>query len=163
MVMPSKPTELLGRGYSKEQLETRKTNEEKLKGSSDKIHIVPKWLCKDAKKEYKKLIKEMSNTNVLTNIDIPVVAICADAYVKMQQANKVLLDEGILVEYTNKSGATNLNKHPALEVYGKYNDIYKKYLSEIGLSPSSRAKLSLINYEQEQDDELDNVIEGLRG
>lgn len=163
MVMPSKPTELLGRGYSKEQLETRRASEEKLRGSSDKIHIVPKWLCKDAKKEYKKLIKEMSNTNVLTNIDIPVVAICADAYVKMQQANKVLLDEGILVEYTNKAGATNLNKHPALEVYAKYNDIYKKYLSEIGLSPSSRAKLSLINYEQEQDDELDSVIQGLRG
>jgi len=160
---PTKPTELLGRGYSKEEIETRKYNEEKLKGESDKVHIAPKWLCKDAKKEYKRLVKELENTNILTNVDIGVVAIVADAYIKMNQANEILKKEGMLINHTNKAGAENLVKHPALEIYSKYNDIYKKYLVEIGLSPSSRAKLSMINIEKQEENKLKDLLQGLRG
>ena len=145
MAMPTKPTELLGRGYSKEEIDTRKYNEEKLKGESDKVHIAPKWLCKDA------------------NVDIGVVAIVADAYIKMNQANEILKKEGMLINHTNKAGAENLVKHPALEIYSKYNDIYKKYLVEIGLSPSSRAKLSMINIEKQEENKLKDLLQGLRG
>lgn len=163
MPMPSKPTELMVGHISKDELEQRKANEEALKGSSDKIHIPPKWLCKEGKKEYKRLVKELSNTNILTNVDIGVVAIVADAYIKMTQANEILIKEGMFMTYTNKAGADNLVKHPALEVYAKYNDIYKKYLVEIGLSPSSRAKLSMINTEKQEESKLQGLLQGLRG
>lgn len=158
----TKPINLTTGHRTKEEIQQRQEAEERLKGSSNKIHIVPKWLCKDGKKEYKRLIAELENTNILTNVDIGVVAICADAYVKMNQANEIIKKEGMLIEYTNKAGATNIIKHPALEVYAKYNDIYKKYLVEIGLSPSSRAKLSLINIENNNEKE-DPLLKILRG
>lgn len=158
----TKPINLTTGHRTKEEIQQRQEAEERLKGNSNKIHIVPKWLCKDGKKEYKRLVAELENTNILTNVDIGVVAICADAYVKMNQANEIIKKEGMLIEYTNKAGATNISKHPALEVYAKYNDIYKKYLVEIGLSPSSRAKLSLINIENNNEKE-DPLLKILRG
>ena len=81
----------------------------------------------------------------------------------MNQANEVLKKEGMLINHTNKAGAENLVKHPALEIYSKYNDIYKKYLVEIGLSPSSRAKLSMINIEKQEENKLKDLLQGLRG
>ena len=44
-------------------------------------------------------------------------------------------------------------EHPATKIYKQYNSIYKQYLMELGLSPSSRAKLSIINSNAEEEKE----------
>ena len=49
MAMPTKPTELLGRGYSKEEIETRKYNEEKLAQERIPGADSPKELLEKAK------------------------------------------------------------------------------------------------------------------
>ena len=151
MAMPSKPAELLGRGYSKEEIENRKLAEQTLQGNSDKVNIPPRWLCKDGKKEYKKLVKELENAKILTNVDIGVVATVADAYVKMAQANKIIQEEGLIITKLSDRGSESLIEHPATKIYKQYNSIYKQFLSEIGLSPASRAKLSIINVEKEKE------------
>ncbi len=147
----SKPVTLATGHRTKEEIQQRKENEEQLKCSTDKVHIAPKWLCKDAKKEYKKLIAELKDSEIITNIDIPVVAIIADAYVKMAQSNNILIEEGMFIKKVSDRGSENIVEHPAMKVYRQYNTIYKQYLVEIGLSPSSRAKLSLINTNAEED------------
>lgn len=152
----SKPIDLTTGNRTKKEIENRKLQEERLKGNSNLIDVVPKWLCKEAKKEYKKIIKELKNSNILTNIDIPIVAIVADAYVKMYQADMVIQKEGMFIKKISDRGAENLVEHPATKIYKQYNSIYKQYLMELGLSPSSRAKLSIINsnLEEEKEDAL---------
>lgn len=152
----TKPVALATGHRTKEEIQQRIENEERLKGNSNKVHIAPSWLCKDGKKEYRKLVKDLDSSDILTNVDIPVVAIIADAYAKMAQANDILKSEGMFIKKTSDRGAENLVEHPAMKVYRQYNTIYKQYLAEIGLSPSSRAKLSVINAnaEDEKNDPL---------
>lgn len=152
----SKPIDLTTGNRTKKEIENRKLQEERLKGNSNLINTVPKWLCKEAKKEYKKIIKELKNSDILTNVDIPIVAIVADAYVKMYQADMVIQKEGMFIKKISDRGAENLVEHPATKIYKQYNSIYKQYLMELGLSPSSRAKLSIINsnVEEEKEDAL---------
>lgn len=147
----TKPITLATGHRTKEEIQQRRENEERLRGSSNKVHIAPKWLCKDGMKEYRKLVKDLESSGILTNVDIPVVAIIADAYAKMSQANSVLKEEGMFIKKTSDRGAENIVEHPAMKVYRQYNTIYKQYLAEVGLSPSSRAKLSVINTNAEDD------------
>lgn len=147
----TKPVALATGHRTKDEVQRRIENEERLKGNSNKVHIAPSWLCKDGKKEYRKLVKDLESSDILTNVDVPVIAIIADAYAKMAQANDILKSEGMFVKKTSDRGAENLVEHPAMKVYRQYNTIYKQYLAEVGLSPSSRAKLSVINTNAEDD------------
>lgn len=147
---------------SKEELEQRKRSEELLKGSDDRIYKSPSWLCELGKQDYMKLVNDLKNLNILTNVDITVVAIVADAQAKMHQINEVIKEEGMFITKLSDRGSENIVEHPATKLYKQYNDIYKKYLSELGLSPSSRAKLGALN-QQVKEDEQDQLLKILNG
>ena len=135
---------------TKAEIEKRKKAEEKLTPNKDKIKC-PSWLDKEAKKEWKRIYKELEELNLLTNVDITALAIYCDAYSKYIQANKEIAEKGMFVEYTNKYGATNTIENPAVNAAKKYAEIIRKMCSEFGLTPSARAKLTLPKTEEEVD------------
>lgn len=145
---------------SKAELEERKKIEQQLKGSNDRVYEVPEWLCNLGKKEYTKLVNDLKSSEILTNVDVPIIAIVADAYAKMHQLNEVLKKEGLFITKLSDRGAENIVEHPATKLYKQYNSIYKQYLAELGLSPSSRAKLGALNQQvdKEQKDELLQIL-----
>lgn len=65
--------------------------------------------------------------------------------------------EGPIVEYTNKSGATNLIKNPALAVWDDLNTTALTYWKELGLTPSGYKKLG----EKPKDEELSGLAAAL--
>ena len=150
MARPPKPVDLRTGHLTKAEIESRKKAEESLKGLDDEIDKIPQWLDKDAKKIYKWLIKQLKEIGILTNLDIEIVAICADAQAKMHQANKLIQEQGLIVTHINRSGATTYIENPAIKIFQKYQQIYQKNIQELGLSPSARAKMSLIKVEQDK-------------
>lgn len=159
------PSSLVDRNISKiskEELENRRKAEESLKGSNDRIEEIPDWLCDLGKQEYIKLVNDLKSSEILTNVDIPVVAIVADAVAKMHQLNEILKIEGLFVTKLSDRGAENISEHPATKLYKQYNAIYKQYLAELGLSPSSRAKLGALN-QQAKAEEQDPLLAILNG
>ena len=142
---------------SKEELENRKQAEELLKGSNDRVEVIPDWLCDLGKKEYTNLVNDLKSSDILTNVDIPIVAIVADAIAKMHQLNEVLKIEGMFITKLSDRGSENVVEHPATKLYKQYNAIYKQYLAELGLSPSSRAKLGVVN-QQAREEEQDPLL-----
>lgn len=142
---------------SKEELENRKQAEELLKGSNDRVEVIPDWLCDLGKKEYTNLVNDLKSSDILTNVDIPIVAIVADAIAKMHQLNEVLKIEGMFITKLSDRGSENVVEHPATKLYKQYNAIYKQYLAELGLSPSSRAKLGVLN-QQAREEEQDPLL-----
>ena len=151
MARPPKPFSVIEGHRSKEEKEARRKAEESLRGLDDEIEKVPSWLDKDAKKIYRWMIKQLKEIGILTNLDIEIIAICADAQSKMHQANKIIQDQGLIVEHINRSGATTYIENPAIKIFQKYQQIYQKNIAELGLSPSARAKMSLIKLEQDKD------------
>ncbi|MEG1141832.1 MAG: phage terminase small subunit P27 family [Clostridia bacterium] len=142
---------------TKEELENRKQVEELLKGSNDRVEVVPDWLCNLGKEKYTNLVNDLKSSDILTNVDIPVVAIVADAIAKMHQLNEVLKIEGMFITKLSDRGSENIVEHPATKLYKQYNAIYKQYLAELGLSPSSRAKLGVLN-QQAKEEEQDPLL-----
>lgn len=156
------PVDLQTGHRTKAEIQDRKEAEESIKCDNDRVRQVPKWLDDIAQEEYIKLVDDLENSNVLTNVDIPVVAIVADAISKMQQLNEKIENEGMFITRVSDRGSVNLVEHPATRLYKQYNAIYKQYLGELGLSPSSRAKLGVLN-QKAQEEKQDPLLQILNG
>lgn len=139
---------------SKDELERRKKAEESLQFKNDKIKP-PQWLSDDAKRIFKKLIKEFEHNNLLTNVDVTSLAIYSDLYNDYIYCSKLIEEEGMMVEYTNKAAETNKVPHPLLTKKKQSFESMNKIASEFGLSPVARAKLAL-NLTPTKDDEESN-------
>lgn len=145
----SKPTELSTGKIGKEEIEKRKAQEEKLRGSSDLVYDPPKHLSKQEKELYIFLVEELRATGILNNLDITILETTVDAIAKMKEANKLIKKHGLIVE---KADGT-LQRNPASTIYKDYNSIFNKCCMEIGLSPSARARLSVINVNAQKESE----------
>lgn len=72
----------------------------------------------------------------------------ADAIANMQKCRDIIQKDGLIVEYTNNSGAVNKDQNKAILIYQKYSEIFHKFAGELGLSPSARSKLALMLNEE---------------
>lgn len=143
--MPRKPqplSVLQGNGkkhLTKKEIQERKEAEETIQPNKDKIEM-PKWLDKEAKAEWNRIIDELLELDILTNIDIAALALCCDAYSKYIQAHRKVKRHGLMMTELTKYGE-KLVKNPAVTIQKQYAEIYKQFMSEFGLSPSARLKL----------------------
>lgn len=135
---------------TKEEINTRDKAEKKYKPKSNQVKA-PEWLDEVAKKEWRRIVKELKELDLVTNIDVPALSICCDAYSKYVKATIDINKTGLLVNHTNKNGSKNIVQNPLILIANKYSEIYKKYCSDFGLTPVARLKLTLLpNTEEEK-------------
>ena len=144
---------------TKSEIAARLESEEKFKPNNDNIKP-PTWLDKIGKKEWIRVASELEELEILTNVDVAALGMYCDAYSKYQLATKKINEEGMFIEYTNKAGATNIIEHPAVKAQVKYADLIKKLCSEFGLTPSSRARITLPKQEEEKEETLEDKLFG---
>lgn len=154
----TKPVLLKKGTITKKEYNKRLEEEQKLKGEKTISNKPPTYLCTNGKKIYKNIVNSLPE-DFLNNTDEYVVAIVADSLAKMQDCQKLIKKDGLLVEYTNSAGATNTDQNKAILIYQKYNEIFKKYIGEIGLSPQARGRLAMISTKEEENP----LIKALRG
>lgn len=153
-----KPVDMKTGTITKEEESKRREQEIKLKGDLLKDEP-PAFLNSYARKYYRFIVRELPE-GVLCKSDMFLVTQVAECLGRMQQAIEILNDEGLLVEYTNKAGATNIDKHKAIDIYHKYSQMFTTYATRLGLSPVDRSKLALINLTEEEDN---LILKALRG
>lgn len=157
----AKPIELMliqGKKHlTKAEIQARRENEKKLRPKADKIKP-PKWLSKEARKEFKRLAKELAEIKLLTNVDVDLLAAYCDAYVDYQRCTEIIAAEGLMVEYTNKAAETNKVPHPLLTKKKQLFEQMKAIAAEFGLTPSARAKLALPREEEKEPTEFDKMF-----
>lgn len=112
----------------------------------------PRWLSPAAKDEWRRVVPELDKLGLLTEIDVAALAAYCQAYARWREAEAILEREGIVVEHTNKAGATNVVTHPAFFIAQKYAQQMRAFAAEFGMTPSSRARLSLPEVEDDADD-----------
>ena len=143
MARPCKVIDSQSRHNTKEEKEKRKAAEEALKCNSDKIAEPPKYLNDNQKEIYKYIIVELTDTEILNNLDVFILCTCAVAVERLQFIeSKINKNENLIV---NKDLMATKDK------YSK--DLYR-CCNELSLSPQSRAKLgslALHNKENKED------------
>lgn len=158
MSKAAKPTALLAKHLTSEEKRKRKEQEKKLQGNSDLVYKTPLDISQDEADIYNFLTKELKESGILNNLDITILKTCANAIYMMEDAARTLRIYGSVQQ---KDDGTFV-KHPSTTIYKDYNAIFNKCCMELGLSPSARAKLSVLNVKK-QEEAVDPVLVALRG
>ena len=108
----------------------------------------PGWLPKFAKQFWKAQFPELIHYGILKEIDLPAFASLCISYDTMRQAQKILEEEGLVVE----GHRAVRSKHPACAVLKAATDAFHRGCLEFGLTPASRQRLDI---DFEKDDEND--------
>lgn len=161
MGRPRKPASLqTGNSTSKAEKERLAQAEQSLKGNDDMIYDIPEHLDELAIEYYKYLIKQLEETELLSNLDKPLVEQVADSLSKMRQCDEIINRDGILITEVNRAGHENQKEHPIISTKMKYLDRFRTLSTQLGMSPSSRAALAALNIEklEEDSDQLLNIL-----
>ena len=109
---------------------------------------MPTWLNPLAKKEWRRISKELAGLGLLTCVDGAALAGYCTAYAAVQNAEKEIQDYGSTT-YTTDTGF--IRDIPAIARQQKYLALMRNYLSEFGLSPSSRSGIDIKPKENDED------------
>lgn len=161
MARPRKPASLKkGKSESQAQLKERAEVEEQLMGAVDLVDTVPEYLDKLAQWYYKFLISELEISNILSNLDIPLLEQTSDCLSKMRQCDEILNRDGLIINIIDRYGTNTIKEHPAVATKQKYLNQFRALSTQLGLSPSSRAQLAgmKVSEKETQDDELLKIL-----
>lgn len=146
--------------FTKDEAEERQRAEAALKGNADQVRP-PAWLNDVAKKEFRRLAKELIALEIISNVDVGGLAIACDSYSKYIMATKAITENTINAEVTKKTDDTTVKKVP-LSAVEKFAGIYRQYCAEYGLTPAARIKLSASLRTKDESDEASGVAQFLQ-
>lgn len=107
----------------------------------------PSWLDREAKREWKRLSRELERLGLLTAVDGTAFAAYCQAYSRWRQAEEAIRREGMVV--TTESGYPM--PHPAVKIAEKAMQLIRAFCTEFGLTPSARARMALPGRKDEED------------
>lgn len=163
MARPRKPASLKkGKSETQEQLAIRAEAEKRLMGNANLIADVPEYLDPLAQAYYKFLVTELEISDILSNLDIPLLEQTADCLSKMRQCDDIINEEGIIIEQQDRYGNEQTKEHPAVATKQKYLNQFRALSGQLGLSPASRAQLAGMKVEKKEEEE-DPLLRVLRG
>ena len=152
MARTPKPVTMQSSHLTKEEVESRLEQEEKLKGNNDKVYSAPRGMKKEVKNIYEFIVNELRHADILNNLDIELISTTAYAIFRMKDARKHLDTEGSVITDINGK----MFKSPYVQVEKDYQGIFHTGCLQLGLSPSSRAKLALMATQNEEEEEEDD-------
>lgn len=150
MARPSKPISVQSRHNTKEEVEKRKEQEERLKGLADKIKP-PKHLTKNQKKIFKFIVDQLKASGILSNLDIFMLTSCSIAVDRINEVEKMINDEPFL-----------LRDKDLMSSKDKYSKEFFRCSNELSLSPQARAKIAGLKLQAKEQEE-DPIIKALKG
>lgn len=110
----------------------------------------PAWLKGEARREWRRMAKELHEIGVLTTIDRAALAGYCVAYGRWMEAEKIVAEKGAVLKTT----AGNLIQNPYLAVANKAWEHMMKAAVEFGLTPSSRSRVKVVEVKEATLDEL---------
>ncbi len=151
------PISVNKKNMSKAEREGRAKAEARLNSGTDKVKP-PKWLTKKAKKEFRRLAKLLLEIDLVTNLDVDLLAVYANTLVAYQEVDAAIREQGQTRIHINKFGAENLVAHPLLTQRKQLADQLRMLAVEFGLTPSARAALALPKHEEKAPTEFDSLF-----
>lgn len=120
--------------------------------------IVPKWLSDRAKEAYLDLSEVLADMQVLTKADRMALEMLCEAYASYRDATEYIRDNGLTYELITKSGDVMRRAHPEVAIASDSYKLVRSLMTEFGLTPASRSKVSAAG--EEQKDPLAEYMNG---
>jgi P27 family predicted phage terminase small subunit len=100
----------------------------------------PSHLCPPAKAEWKRLATQLTVLRILTELDRAALAAYCQAYGRWVEAERKLQETPMLL----KLPSGYVQQNPWLTIANKQLELMHKYLTEFGLSPVARSRVTLV-------------------
>jgi len=126
---------------------------------AQRIPTCPAHLCSPAKAEWKRLAVQLSALRILTELDRAALAAYCQAYGRWVEAERKLKDTPMLL----KMPSGYVQQNPWLTIANKQLELMHKFLSEFGLSPVSRSRVSVSSPSQKPWEFGKSKFDGLLG
>jgi P27 family predicted phage terminase small subunit len=124
----------------------RRNDDEPIPESDIDIPKPPTHLSASAKKEWKRMSKVLHSTGLLTQLDYSQFAIYCQAWGRWVDAEKKISDTSMVVKTANGNPINN----PYMNIANTAMRDCHKFLSEFGMTPSSRTKIKVENQQKNQ-------------
>ncbi len=136
-----------GKHWTQQEVEAREKAAQQFQRKKKKKLKVPDWLTDEARKVWRKTVKDMEEFEVLDKVDEDVLGTYCDAVAKYQDANDLIDKHG----YTeiNAQGNTVVSAH--VKLAQSYARIILAYANKLGLNADSRARLAKKMADGEED------------
>ena len=119
-----------------------------------KAPTCPSWLTEDAKKEWKRLSKNLENLGMLTELDMAAFAGYCQAYARWKEAEEFIEKHGTIV----KTPTGYWQQVPQVSIAQTNLKIMLKFCSEFGLTPSSRSRIIAGEANDREVDEMEFLL-----
>lgn len=154
-------------GKSKKPLAVNKshlTNEEKTKREfaeslvkikTDKIKA-PSWIKdKKAKKEFNRLVDELTTIDIISNLDVNNLASYCEAYSNYVKATEELNGQSLTIQKCMPNGAYTIVENPLIKIQKLYAEECRRFAGLIGLTIDSRLKFASAKAEKKENEITD--------
>lgn len=136
-----------GKHWTQKEVEDREVAAKKFERKKKRKLKVPDWLTDEARKVWRKTVKDMEEFDVLDKVDEDVLGTYCDAVAKYQEANDLIDQHG--------STEVNAQGNRIVSAYVKlaqgYARIILAYSNKLGLNAEARARLAKRTLDGEAD------------
>ena len=101
------------------------------------IPPMPEFLEGKAIDEWMRVTQDLAEKQIITNVDMGIVAVYCQAYGRLHEVTEALRGQGMTVESTR--GIAQMN--PLIREEGRLRQEIAKYSSELGITPTARNKV----------------------
>ena len=108
----------------------------------------------EAKKEWKRMAKQLEHLGILTEIDMAAFAGYCQAYARWKEAEEFITQHGTIV----KTPSGYWQQVPQVSIAQTYLKIMNKFCEQFGLTPSARSRISTDSGEDKQNDEMELLL-----
>ena len=114
-----------------------------------KAPACPKWLEDEAKKEWRRLAKQMEQLGILTQVDMAAFAGYCQAYARWREAEDFITQHGSIF----KTPSGYVQQVPQVSIAQQNLKIMQSFATEFGLTPACRARIVASGGAAESDDD----------
>lgn len=114
----------------------------------------PSWLEDEAKKEWKRMARQMEQLGVLTEIDMAAFAGYCQAYARWKEAEEYISENGTVM----KAPSGYCQQVPQVSIAQTYLKIMNRFCEQFGLTPSSRSRIVAENGEDKESDAMELLL-----
>ncbi len=113
----------------------------------------PSWLDSEAKKEWRRLSKQLEKLGILSEIDMAAFAGYCQAYARWKEAEEFITKHGTIV----KTPSGYWQQVPQVSIAQTYLKIMNRFCEQFGLTPSARSKI-VTDTSNETEDPLEFIL-----
>lgn len=151
MGRPRKPVDIQKAHLKLVEKQEKKMEEECVTTGNSQLKTPPKWLINDtAKKEWRRIVRELNKINIVGNLDYANLGGYCNAYANYIKATDILKEQSYYIDRETRTGVIVV-KNPMVDIQTTYATEMRKFAALCGLTIDSRLKAAVTKTEKTED------------